>query len=162
MVGTTAALIGLIAAKAGSDIVSAKMQSNASKKAAATQNVAVDKSLAMNDKMYAEQKALQEPYLAAGRNAMGTFADLMGPMKMPTQPLPWDNRPRPTVAPPQGPQMGFGGMVPQPGSGLMPGGPPPMPGGAPRGPAMMPGAPPMRPSRPIPVNPWMQLAGQAM
>ena len=76
----TAATIGLaLAGSAAANAVGAKVSSNSAKKAAQTQQVATDKAMAVNDKMWEETKALHAPYLAYGNAATNTLGRLLLP-----------------------------------------------------------------------------------
>jgi hypothetical protein len=130
MIGTTAALIGLTAATAGSKVAEAAMGAHAAGKAAKTQSAAVDKSMDLQRQIWGQQQQMQQPYLHAGSNSMNLLGSLMTPQGMPGayRPPPgmgssgYPNPNGPMTRPP----MSFG--MPPPGAG----GPPPM-GGPPPG-----------------------------
>lgn len=66
----TAALIGGVASAAGS-VTAGVLGSNAAKSAANTQASEADKALQFQEQTYADQKANQAPYIAAGQQSVG-------------------------------------------------------------------------------------------
>lgn len=90
------AVAGIYAAGA---IASAKMASNASKEAAATQTAAGNQALRVQQDMWNQQRGLQQPYVDAGNSALNRVSDIAA---RPRMPMPMFN-----------PQQMGGGWTPQ-------------------------------------------------
>ncbi len=78
----TALLLGGLAA-AGGSVAASKIQSGAAKDAAATQQTEANQALDFQKQQYADQKANQAPWLAAGQTALGQLSSLTGPGGLP-------------------------------------------------------------------------------
>lgn len=76
---STAALIGLGAMSAGSQVAGAMIGSRAAKGAAKTQAAAADRAMGVGRRVYDDQQALMAPYVNVGRSAVGTLGRLMTP-----------------------------------------------------------------------------------
>lgn len=95
MIGTTAALImGGLAA--GSHLAAAKVQSNAAKNAAKTQEQAGQQSIALQRQGYEDAKTNLAPWMATGQNAMGALTSRLG--VSPGQPMPVGSGQTPAAA----------------------------------------------------------------
>lgn len=150
MIGTTAALIGMAAASAGSKVASSVIESKASNKTAKTQVAATKQVQQRQDDMWADYNKQMSPYLESGRNSMNLLGSLMLPSGTAGS---YQPRPQVPAGPPQGPPQGPGRAILRGGA---PTGPPPNfnPWGRPSGPPMPP--PPQGPGgRPDPrMSPW--------
>lgn len=118
MVGTMLGL-GMLAASAGSQLIGAKMASNASKDAAKIQTQAADQAQKRYDASMKTTTDLYQPYLTAGRTAASTLGRLVTPgagaryaAADPTQP-----KPQAPAGPPRAVPRTLGGMAPRAGGG---------------------------------------------
>ena len=96
---TTAAILGATAISAGAGIGSAAIASRAAGKAADTQSDAADKALALQERIYQQQRADTLPMLNRANQAGNTLSGLMG---LPTGPLPGPTGVPDTIGPPPG------------------------------------------------------------
>ncbi len=78
----TALLLGGLAA-AGGSVAAGALQSSSAKSAAQTQSTEADKALAFQEQQYADQKANQQPFLDAGKTALGQLSGLTAPGGLP-------------------------------------------------------------------------------
>lgn len=104
MVATTAALIGMAIASAGSKAVESGIQAHQAGKAVKAQQSSIQQALNLQQQMWGQQQQYQKPYLDAGNNAVGLLGSLMRPAGSP-------GAYNPTM-PTQQPQNQFPGMNP--------------------------------------------------
>lgn len=156
MAALTGTLIGLGIASAVSHVAAAKIQSNASNKAAQTQQRGTDQALQTMRDIYGQTSAMHAPYMRAGEQSVNMLGSLMLPNGAPggytpSGPAPGQN---PWLMPPaQQPVWGVG-----PGTGnAVSRVPPPMGPGAGIGGPLGPGTRP-----PAPPSPWVQAMGRGM
>lgn len=114
-VSTTAALIGMGAAKLVGGAIGAKKGSSAAKKAANIQTASANRAIDMQRQIWGQQQQNISPYMQAGGNAMGLLGSLMMPPGQPGAYRPGQ--------PPTMPPMGMGPGGPGPGGLMPPGGP---------------------------------------